>query len=254
LQACQAHFYIYGFFGKIERMRNNEHVYIKKVGDHDGLELWLVDGAAVRRDLDENFTEYEHHARYKFIPENEIWIEKETNEDEWKYFLENIDLERKFISQGMTLGEAVEKADKIEQKDRRQSPRIQKILKSHHERKNALAKIRKEKLEKYSNDSVTLWLIDGEIVRALYMVEYSDGGHDLVYNFVPKNEVWIEKILTPDDRKFIILHELHERYLMSQGKDYEHAHKGATIVEDHYRENPEGLEERIVEELAKNDF
>jgi len=235
-------------------MRNNEHVYIKKIGEHEGLELWLVDGSAVRRDLDENFTEYEHHARYKFIPANEIWIEKETNEDEWKYFLENIDLERKYMAEGLTLGEAVEKADKIEQRERRQSARIQKILDSHHQRKDALIKIHKQKLEKYSNDKVSVWLIDGEIVRALYMVEYSDGGHDLVYDFVPKNEVWIEEVLNPSDRKFIILHELHERFLMSQGKDYAHAHKGATIVEDHYRENPEGLDERIAEELAKNNF
>ena len=235
-------------------MRNNDHVYIKKIGDHDGLGVWLVDGSLVRRDLDENFTQYEHHARYKFIPANEVWIEKETNEDEWKYFLKNIDLERKYMAEGMTLEEAVEKANVIEQKDRRCSPRIKKILDSHHERKDALAKIHKQKLTDWCTDHLTVWLIDGEVVRALYMVDYADGGHDLVYDFVPKNEIWLEEVLTADDRKFILLHELHERHLMSQGKDYPHAHEGATIIEDRYREHPEGLEERMREELEKNNF
>lgn len=235
-------------------MRNNEGVYLKKIGDHGDLEVWLVDGSLVRRDLDENFTEYEHHARYKFIPANELWIEKDTNEDEWKYFLENVDLERKYISEGMTLEEAVEKANGTEQKDRRRSPRIQKILDSHHARKEAVKKIHKEKLAEWSTDYLSVWRIDGEIVRALYLVDYADGGHDLVYDFVPKKEIWIEEVLDEKERKFILLHELHERFLMSQGKDYPHAHEGATIIEARFRKDPRGLEERMREELAKNNF
>ena len=235
-------------------MKNNEQVYIKKIDDHEGFEVWLVDGSLVRRDLDENFTEYEHHARYKFIPANEIWIEKDTNEEEWEYFLENLDLERKYMEEGLSLEEAVEKANAREQKDRRLSPRIQKILDSHHTRKEALKKIRKEKIEEWSTPFLTVWRIDGSIVRALYMVDYADGGHDLVYDFVPKNEIWIEEVLNENERKFILLHEMHERYLMSQGKDYHHAHEGATIIEAHYRKNPEGLEERMREELEKNNF
>ncbi|MCX6738487.1 MAG: hypothetical protein NT098_00350 [Candidatus Parcubacteria bacterium] len=235
-------------------MKNNEQVYIKKIDDHEGFEVWLVDGSLVRRDLDENFTEYEHHARYKFIPANEIWIEKDTNEEEWKYFLENLDLERKYMEEGLSLEEAVEKANAREQKDRRLSPRIQKILDSHHTRKEALEKIRKEKIEEWCTPFLTVWRIDGSIVRALYMVDYADGGHDLVYDFVPKNEIWIEEVLDENERKFILLHEMHERYLMSQGKDYHHAHEGATIIEAHYRKNPEGLEERMQEELEKNNF
>ncbi|MCX6735623.1 MAG: hypothetical protein NTZ13_00895 [Candidatus Parcubacteria bacterium] len=235
-------------------MKNNEHVYIKKIGDHEGFEVWLVDGSLVRRDLDENFTEYEHHARYKFIPANEIWIEKDTNEEEWKYFLENLDLERKYMEEGLSLEKAAEKANAQEQKDRRHSPRIQKILDSHHKRKEALEKIHKEKLTEWCTEYLTVWRIDGGIVRALYMVDYADGGHDLVYDFVPKNEIWIEEVLDENERKFILLHEMHERYLMSQGKDYHHAHEGATIIEAHYRKNPERLEERMKEELEKNNF
>lgn len=234
-------------------MKKAPNVHKKKVGEHEGLEVWLVDGERVRKEIDENFVEYDHHARFHFIPSNEIWIDGETNEDERKYFLDNISWERKYLAEGITLGEAIEKADALETRERHESQRVKNILASHHARKKALEKIRKEKLGKYSTDSVAIWLVDGEVVRDVYLVEYAEGGHDLVYSFVPRGEIWIEEILHPDERKFIILHELHERFLMAGGKDYPHAHKGATIVEDHYRENPEGLEERIREEMERNE-
>lgn len=215
--------------------------------------MWLVDGEAIRRDIDENFVQYDHHARFRFIPKGEIWIDHETNEDERNYFLKNIVRELQFMSEGMTLEEAVEKADRIEARERHRNKRVQHILNAHDRRKKALAKIRKEKLEEYSSDSIQVYLVYGEFVRDIYLVAYAEGGHDLVYSFIPKGEIWIEEVLHPSERKFIILHELHERYLMSQGKDYPHAHKGATIIEDYYRENPkEDLEVRIHEELKKN--
>ncbi len=231
---------------------NAKDIRIKNIGEHDGLSVWLVDGERVRKDIDENFVQYDYHARFRFIPAGEVWIDQETNEDERKYFLENISRERRFMSEGMTLEEAVEKADALEKRERREDPRVKNILHAHHARKLALEKIRKEKLDEYSSDTIRVYLVYGEFVRDIYLVEYAEGGHDLVYSFIPKGEVWIEEVLHPSERKFIVLHELHERFLMSQGKDYPHAHKGATIIEDHFRENPEGLAARIQEELLKN--
>ena len=233
-------------------MKKYTKIHVKSIGEHDGLSVWLVDGEKVRRDIDENFVEYDHHGRFHFIPPNEIWIDQETNGDERKYFLEHVSWERELMGQGMTLGEAVEKADKRETHERRESSRVKNILNAHHARKKALEKIRKEKLDKYSSDTVHVWLVYGEFVRDFYLVGYAEGGHDLVYSFIPKGEVWIEEVLHPSEQRFIILHELHERYLMSQGKNYPHAHAGAVVIEDRFRENPEGLEERIQEEMLKN--
>jgi hypothetical protein len=236
-------------------MKKNNHIYIKKIGEHGDQEVWLVDGAMVRRDLNDDFVESGYHAWYGIIPQNEIWIEKDTNPEEWKYFLENIDAEQKGMAEGMTLEKAAKKADVVEEKDRRREARIQKILKSREERKEALEKIHKRKLLKYGNKNLEVWLVNGEIVRGIYGLEYGFGGHGFVYHFIPKNEVWIEEVLDPKERKIILLHELHERFLMSQeGKDYLSAHHGATIVEMHYRKNPEELDERLKEECDKNNF
>ena len=99
-----------------------------------------------------------------------------------------------------------------------------------------------------------MWLVDGNLVRSFFLLDYCEGGHDLVYPFIPKNEIWIEEAISPQERKFIILHELHERHLMDQGKSYKNAHIGATEVEDYYRENPkEDLEAKIKEEMQKNE-
>jgi hypothetical protein len=236
-------------------MKKNKHIYIKKICDHGDREVWLVDGAMVRRDLNDDFVESGCHIWGDYIPKNEIWIEKDTDENEWKYFLKNIDVEEKYLAEGKTIEESSKKADAVEEKDRRRKSRIQKILESRNKNKEALEKIHKHKLEKYSTEYIDVWLVNGEIIRGIYGLEYGFGGHGFVYHFVPKNEVWIEEVLDPHERKIILLHELHERILMAQeGKDYLSAHHGATIVEMHYRKNPEGLDARLLEEINKNNF
>jgi hypothetical protein len=236
-------------------MKKNEYVYVKRLDDYNGHEVWLVDGEAVRRDLDEDFVQYEHYGRLRFIPKNEYWIEQDTNADEWGYFLENLAREEEFMQTGMTADDALDKAADMEQTKRIHSPRVQKILASREVKKEALQKIKKQKLEKFSTEKFTIWLVDGELVRDIFMSGYAAGGHDLVYPWVPKGEVWIEEVLPEHEQKFILLHELHERFLMHGGRDYEHAHAGATIIEDRYRENPkEDIEARIHEEMERNMF
>jgi hypothetical protein len=117
--------------------------------------------------------------------------------------------------------------------------------------KEILEKIHLNIWQTYS-DFVSVWHVDGKVVRDHFLTEYADGGHDKVYSFIPKNEIWIEDGLPENEAKFILLHELHERYLMCKGKDYAHAHLGATDVEDHYRDHPKDLEERIRKEMQNN--
>lgn len=114
--------------------------------------------------------------------------------------------------------------------------------------------VRKKILEEYSNDRLKIWLVDGKMVRNFFFVEYAEGGHDKVYDFIPENEIWIDEILSPEEIKFIIFHELRERNLMLKGKEYQEAHKSATLAEDYYRDYPEQLEIKIKEEIEnKND-
>ena len=60
-------------------MKKHADIYLKDLGIHEGLRVRLVDGELVRKDIDENFVQYDHHPRFRFIPVDEIWIERWEN-------------------------------------------------------------------------------------------------------------------------------------------------------------------------------
>jgi len=47
-----------------------------RLGKVDGLTVWLVDGERIRDDLEIDFTMGGTHARWKFIPKREVWIDE----------------------------------------------------------------------------------------------------------------------------------------------------------------------------------
>lgn len=232
-------------------MATDSEIYIKKLGEADGYTTWLVDGMCVRRDIDENFTEYDHHGHFSFIPVHEFWIDREVPEKEYDLIQKRLLYEMNLIKEGSSHEEAARKADIEETEDRRHGVCVRKMIEAQNQ--NVLrGKIRKKKFLEWSTDSVAVWLVDGTLVRETYMLDYAEGGHDIVYPWIPQGEVWVEESLDEKERLFILLHELHERELMKGGMSYADAHHGATIVEAHFRKHETGLAERIKEELAKN--
>jgi len=94
--------------------------------------------------------------------------------------------------------------------------------------------IKKTPIFKYKD--VTIMLIDGEEVRNKISVDFTMGGHEFVYDYVPENEVWIEDLKSDFDKLCTIIHELVERYIMGKyGIEYEEAHDIATKVEHQIR-------------------
>lgn len=230
---------------------NTKDVYIKKlepVGKH---KVWLVNGELVRKNINENFVAYDEHYHLPFIPKNEFWIDESTNPSEWHFFIDHLINEQWQIEQGKTYAEANKKADTLEKRERAKLLHIENHTDTKETTKEILNKIH-VKIWKEFSDVITVWRVDGKTVRDYFLIEYAEAGHDKVYSFIPKNEIWVEEILSEEEAKFELLHELHERYLMCNGKDYAHAHLGATDVEDRYRHNPEGLDERIRKEMRNN--
>ncbi len=227
------------------------HIYLKKLGKQNGYTAWLVNGAAVRKELDENFVEYDYHGHFRFIPEREFWIDDEMSVKEYGLYLRRLLKETSFLKEGMSVADAARRADAFEETLRQNGKRVQNILASQNQEVFRRT-LKKKKIEEYSG-VVAVWLVDGPLVRSVYFLGYAEGGHDVVYPWIPKNEIWLEESLKPEERAFIVLHELHERYLMlSENMPYPDAHRGATIIEDRYREDRRGLEERIREEIKKN--
>ena len=231
----------------------NKNIYVKKINTVGDRAVWLVDGALIRKEINENFVKCAGSNHFGFIPKNEFWIDEDLDPKEYHYFIDRFIYEKGLLDSGENYAKADKKADEFEKNERQNSVEVRQISKSSLNKKDLLEKIKKREMGKY-NGKIKVWLGDGNLVRSFFLLDYCEGGHDLVYPFIPKNEIWIEEVLSPEERKFIILHELHERYLMSQSRSYKNAHIGATEVEDYYRENPkEDLEARIKEEMGRNE-
>ncbi|MBU2053184.1 MAG: hypothetical protein KJ721_03000 [Nanoarchaeota archaeon] len=98
---------------------------------------------------------------------------------------------------------------------------------------------------------IKVWLVNGELVRDIFYIDFSEGGHDKVYFFVPEKEIWIDDDITPHERKFVLLHELHERILMAKGMKYIQAHESSSKIESFCRHHPDKFKKIMKKEIEK---
>ena len=198
-----------------------EKKLLKTIGNKS---VYLVDGESIRRDTEIDFTDFGQHYRFSFIPANEIWIDEETKPEERKFFIQHALAERELMKRGEPYEKALEIADRVEKAERN------KVRRQYSETDGPADESIYVRLWKTFKD-VKIYLIDGEMVRELYDPQFVYGGHGLVYDYVPKNEVWLEEVLNKHERKYILLHELYERCLMKHGIPYEEAHDDASEYE-----------------------
>jgi hypothetical protein len=222
--------------------------YLKKYNLINGYSVWIVDGEYIRGHIDEEFTNFGLNPRFKFIPKKELWVDKEYgNGDEIEYYIKNMLKEEEIIKRRRNIDYAIDEGDKIEKKERKKHERIEK---KPHCKKEILKNIHVKLIKKWSK-GLKVWIVNGRIVRDCYFLDFTEGGHEFVYKFVPKNEIWIDDDLREKERKFVFLHEIHERNLMKKGMKYEHAHHSSSIIELHCRKNPKLTNKKIQEELKK---
>lgn len=229
--------------------------YLKKYGKVSNFTVWIVDGNYIRKNVDPEFTNFDQHYHVKYIPKNEFWIDKRYGEPgEEKYYIAHLLVENKLMSQGKSYKEALYKGSVAELKERRNSKKIKKLLKLN--KKILIKKIKKRLWKEYSN-KLKVWIVNGKLLRSLIFVDFTEGGHDRIYSFIPNNEIWIDDDLGKHERKFVLLHESYERNLMCGGLRYDDdnskgAHSRASELELEYRKNPKEIDKRIKDELKKS--
>jgi hypothetical protein len=227
--------------------------YLKQVKSINGFHIWYVDGSYIRKNIDTEFNNYGQNHRFKFIPEREFWIDYEAKK-ELGYFLFHLLIEHKLMEEGKDYVTAVTTADRLEKKERQNKKEIIELLKQ--DKKKIIDRVHKRILLK--SNQIKVWSVSGYLVRSLFNPSFTAGGHDKVYNFIPKNEVWIDNTIASTNWGFSILHELYERRLMLQNKNvkkkdnYEDSHEKAILLEQKYMKYPEGLDARIRLELKRN--
>jgi hypothetical protein len=150
------------------------------------------------------------------------------------------------MAKGMSYGEALVKADQAERRERRRAGDLRLVTRHGKELPEGIQV--HERLWKRLENGLTVWVVNGRLVRSVFDVDFTAGGHDHVYEFVPENEVWIDDDIEEEERPYVLLHELHERNRMVKGWPYSRAHAESSELEYRCRHHPDELHEALTAE------
>lgn len=219
--------------------------YLSRIGTRGKITIWIVDGTYVRSHIDEEFTNFGQHYAFPFIPEDEFWIDREGKPDEARFFIDHLLVEHRLMARGIPYDDALEAADSTEREERRRAGDVGRLTEGGNLPDPSRVHV---SLWKHLSSGVSVWIVDGRLVRSVFDVDFTEGGHDHVYEFVPQNEVWIDNDLAEVERPYVLLHELHERNLMAHGLDYDRAHEDSSRLEYRCRHNPDELHRALAKE------
>jgi hypothetical protein len=217
--------------------------YIEKIDERGNLTVWIVDGSYIRGHIDEEFTNFGQHYRYSYIPLNELWLDQEAKQNERQFFIDHLLVEYHLMAKGMSYDDALVKGDAVERRERRLAGDIERMTNSGQNLPDA--KSVHDHLWKKLENGVSVWIVKGRLVRSVYNIDFTEGGHDHVYEFVPKNEVWIDDDIEEPERGYVLLHELHERNRMAHGWAYLKAHTESSRLEYRCRHHPDELHDAL---------
>jgi hypothetical protein len=220
--------------------------YLQKDDQRGDFQVWIVDGAYVRGHIDEEFTNFGQHYRYAYIPDKEFWIDQEAEHDERQFFIDHLLAEHELMAKGKSYADALTEADRLERIERRRSGDIGKV--THAGQALPDPATVHERLWKQLENGIRVWVVNGRLVRSAFDIDFTAGGHDHVYEFVPSGEIWIDDAIEENERGFVLLHELHERNRMEKGMPYSQAHAESSRLEFHCRHHPDELHDALAAE------
>jgi len=218
--------------------------YLKPAGRRGKIKIWLVDGNLIRQELNEEFTNFGQHYKFNSIPKYEFWLDKEAVPNEKRFFIDHLLIEWQLMKKGLGYKRAYRAAAQKEKKERIKAGDLAKV--NNRQGVPDKNKIYCRRLGKTA-DKISVWLVYGRLVRSAFDVNFTEGGHGLVYKYIPKNEVWLDNDITGKERPYILLHELYERSLMDKGTSYLKAHPPASRLEWRVRHNRALLKKNLAE-------
>ena len=206
--------------------------HLKLIADYGPCQVWEIDGEKLRATKDIEFTNFGMYPDFDYIPRNELWLDREAHPDEQQFFVDHMLTQWKALRHGYSNAIALDKAYRVEKSERAKSGDMQKVQTSSDVHLKTIGK---------TSHGLVIWLVNGRLIRSDFFIDFVDGGHHLIYPWIPQNEVWIDDDLQPNEYPFVILHELHERELMAKGWTYNKAHASASKIEFLCHHHPEKL-------------
>jgi hypothetical protein len=150
-----------------------------------------------------------------------VWVDKEHHPNELRFLAYSAIIEYVAMRKGLSY----EKALKIVKK---KVSAMRKASHQHLEMKKKFFGIK---------NKIKVFIVEGDYVRTKLDLFFTEGGHGCVYDYIPKDEIWLDDDLDPKERKYVLLHEMTEHDLMKNKKySYERAHKEASRIEKYERQ------------------
>ncbi|MCK9557981.1 MAG: hypothetical protein M0R50_08085 [Candidatus Cloacimonetes bacterium] len=210
---------------KLSSLQNDNDIIKTPYSERRGYKIYLVDGGSVRNlsSSAEEFGGVAIHPQFPdLIPEDEVWIEKDSHKNEIPLLVDTALYQLEQIAAGKNKDEVYDAAINREKRERG-------ILDIIEHGKKVNAKLpRSIYVEPYCvlKDGSHVWLVNGEEVRNHTKTDFIEGGHGYVYDFIPKGEIWLEDGISEEELPYILYHETTERTLMkNSGMSYDKAHE-----------------------------
>jgi hypothetical protein len=225
------------------RYHFNPKLMKRRILTHADYTVYSVNGFAVRNVAkpDEEFGNFATTEDFpNLIPEGEIWISEKIAAREGVFFIANCLTQLSRNKRGISEDKAYEDGLEIERLLREKLNGVKFRDGQPH------SKVPDEiYLESYvalpdPKEEVMVWLVDGNLVRSYYKIDYTEGGHGYVYPWVPKLEIWVEDGVDHRELPYITAHEYIERRLMRDAHlGYDRAHEVCSAMEFDLRKNGE---------------
>ncbi len=222
-------------------------IYRVRLGKRQGQRIWLVDGAQVVRFVYPAFIMGGNDQRYRFNPDDEVWIDNRIGIEEFEYTVAHELIERKLMRErGYSYDRAHKAGLELELVMRKRDEK--RALKR--EKSSALPVKGVYKSFLRSASGVKIWIVDGPKVRQYLDGDFVFAGHGYKYDFIPKNEIWLDSAMSVEQAHFALFHEQRERRMTADGMDYDEAYPEALALELKERARQERSTEKHEANLA----
>jgi hypothetical protein len=230
-------------------------VYRYSCGVMGNYNIWIIDGNVVRQKIYKEFLYGGNEQRYIFNPRGEVWIDNAISCEEFDLTVAHELNERHLMAKyGWTYQEAHDSSLSLEQVIRRKNQEIctaheaslkkVSVLDSYNikEIKSLPDSIKIENIYRVpegTRDGISIWIVDGYMVRKNIYPDFGFSGNDLAYHFIPPEEIWIDGQVSCEETEYSIALEMKERQLMAGGKSYSDAYEDAVQMVQQQRESME---------------
>jgi hypothetical protein len=232
-------------------------IYRYFYGEKEDYKIWIIDGNRVRQKIYKEFLYGGNEQRYIFNPKGEIWIDDAISSEEFDLTVAHELNERHLMAKfGWTYQTSHDSSLRLELVIRHKN---EEICRAHEAslKKVGVTDSYNIKEIKYIQDSIQLqniyripigiregisiWVVDGYLVRKNIYPDFGFSGNDLAYHFIPSKEIWIDGQVSCEETEYSIALEMKERQLMTEGKTYSDAYEDAVQIIQNQRESMERL-------------